>query len=379
MPPLFLQHGFRQLIYCAVSVGIWCTLLVLDLFSSTSSCALSVFVIVSRTVDWWTNRGTTTFQRPEFNGPSGSVCLRSRSVLGAQEQQRCSSRVVSLLGVCCISNLVRISREPRCTRPLWTRSSDFLVHVLSRGGRRNFCRSIRRSRSGEFLPLGISIRNSQRASCRPGSLPRCACRTPFHRFRSICFSHRGSRRIGGTAEARHRKTFRHARVDRSQRCVLRGCFYGVSCRTVDSVTSVLAPPANVGVVHAVGRMPFGPDLLSQVIEDGRLGNLDALEDLSRDPEGAHTATSEVPARSFPMPKARAIESPTVARRGQEDPHSLLTTLMKRIETMESSSGPRQASSHQPLGTSTAPNLLGVASKFPPSADYDRAHEDQNSR
>ena len=42
--------------------------------------------------------------------------------------------------------------------------------------------------------------------------------------------------------------------------------------------------------------------------------------------------------------------------------------------MESSSDPRQASSHQPLGTSTAPNLLVVPSKFPPSADYDRARE-----
>ena len=155
------------------------------------------------------------------------------------------------------------------------------------------------------------------------------------------------------------------------------------------VTSVLTPPANVGGFHADGRMPF---LLSQVIEDGRFGNLDALGYLSQDPEGTHTATSEVPARSFPMPKARAKESPTVARRGrgtgnrgrakqrpssptgQEDLHSLLTTLTERIEAMESSSGPRQASSNQPLGTSTAPNLLGVPSKFPPSAAYERARE-----
>ena len=35
-----------------------------------------------------------------------------------------------------------------------------------------------------------------------------------------------------------------------------------------------------------GRMPFGPDLLSQVIEDGRFGNLDVLGYLSQDPEGA---------------------------------------------------------------------------------------------
>ena len=158
-----------------------------------------------------------------------------------------------------------------------------------------------------------------------------------------------------------------------------------------SVTSVLTPPANVGVFHADGRMPFGPDLLSQVIEDGRFGNLDALGYLSQDAEATHTATSEVPARSFPMPKARAKELPTVARRGrgtgnrgrakqrpsspsgQEDLHSLLTTLTERIEAMESSSGPRQASNNQPAGTS-APNLLGVPSKFTPSAAYERARE-----
>ena len=160
-----------------------------------------------------------------------------------------------------------------------------------------------------------------------------------------------------------------------------------------SVTSVLASPANVVGFHADGRMPFGPDLLSQVMEDGRFGNLDDLGYLSQDPEGAHIATSEVPARRFPMPKARAKESPTVARRGrgagnrgrakrrpsspagQVDLRSLLTTLTERIEAMESSpSGHRQASSNQPFATSTAPGLLGVPSKFPPSAAYDRARE-----
>ena len=177
---------------------------------------------------WWINRGATTFQRPALSGPSCSVCLCSRSVLGALVQQRCSSRVASLLGACDISNLVKDSAEPRCTRPLRAQSSGFLAHVLSRNDRRNFWRGIRRSRSGEFLPLGISIRNLQCASCRPGSLPRCACRTPFHRFWSTCFSHRISRRIGGTTGSWHRQTFRHARMDRSQRCVLRSCFHGVT-------------------------------------------------------------------------------------------------------------------------------------------------------
>ena len=40
----------------------------------------------------------------------------------------------------------------------------------------------------------------------------------------------------------------------------------------------------------------------------------------------------------------------------------------------SSSGHRQASSNQPFGISTAPGLLGVPAKFPPSAAYDRARD-----
>ena len=50
LPPLFLQHGSCQLICCAVSVGFWCALLVLEPCSSTSSCALSVLGLVTRTV-----------------------------------------------------------------------------------------------------------------------------------------------------------------------------------------------------------------------------------------------------------------------------------------------------------------------------------------
>ena len=50
LPPLFLQHGSCQLIHCAVSVGFWCALLILEPCSSASSCALSVLGVVSRTV-----------------------------------------------------------------------------------------------------------------------------------------------------------------------------------------------------------------------------------------------------------------------------------------------------------------------------------------
>ena len=157
----------------------------------------------------------------------------------------------------------------------------------------------------------ISSRISQCASCRPGSLPYCACRTLFYKFRSICFAHRGSRKIGGTAEAWHRETFRHARADQSQRCVLRSCSHEVSCRSVEQCDDVLGSPANVVRFHAVGRMTFGPDLLSQVIADGRFTNFDALEYLSQDPEGTHTATSEVPACSLPVSKTRAKAAPTV--------------------------------------------------------------------
>ena len=124
-----------RLIYCAVSFGNWCTLLVLDFYSSTSGCAPLVVVIVSRTVDWWTNSRTTTFQRPEFAWPSGSVCLRSHSVLDVQKQRQRSSRVVSVLGIRGMSNLVRISRESRCTKPLWARSSVSFVQILSRDDR----------------------------------------------------------------------------------------------------------------------------------------------------------------------------------------------------------------------------------------------------
>ena len=182
----------------------------------------------------WTNRGVTTFQRPALSGPSCSVCLCSRSVLGALVQQRCSSRVASLLGACGISNLVKVLPEPRCTRPLRVRSSGFLAHVPSqaRNVRRNHWRGIRRSRPGQFLPLGVSIRNFQCASCRPGSLPCCPCRTPHHRFWSTCFSCRISRRNGGTTGSWHRETLRHARVDCSQRSVLRGRLHGVTRRAV---------------------------------------------------------------------------------------------------------------------------------------------------
>ena len=176
--------------------------LVLDLCSSTSSCALFVLVLsLEPLIGGPTAEPRRSNARSQMDHPVRCVCVLT-TVLGAQEQQRCSSRVVPLFGVRGMSNLVKISREFRCTKPLWARSSDFFVHVLSRKDRRNFCRSTRRSRSGKFLPLGISIRNSQCASCRPSSLLRCACRTPFHRFRSACSSHRGSRRIGGTAEGK---------------------------------------------------------------------------------------------------------------------------------------------------------------------------------
>ena len=135
-------------------------------------------------------------------GVKWTVRLRSRSVLGAQEQQRCSSRVVSQLGVCGISNLDSVSREPVVRDPCGHGHQISSSTFSSRNDRRNFWRSIRRSRSGEFLTAG-HLNPDFNVSCRPGSQLRCAYRTPFHRFRSTCFSHRGSRRIGRAAEARH--------------------------------------------------------------------------------------------------------------------------------------------------------------------------------
>ena len=125
--------------------------------------------------------------------------------------QRCSSRVDSLLGVCDISNLVKISREARCARLAMTETI-----------------------SGE-LPV-------------------------------------------------------------EQRC---------------SVTSVLTPPAIAVGFNADGRMPFGPDLLSQVLEDGRFGRLDVLRYFNQGPGRAVIAPLEAPARYLTMLRVRAKVSPTV--------------------------------------------------------------------
>ena len=117
-----------------------------------------------------------------------------------------------------------------------------------------------------------------------------------------------------------------------------------------NVTSVLAPPANVGGVPRSCTLAIrtGPSVASN-------GGRTIWE--SRRPRGPQSrpggsAYCNIGGTSTQFPYAEStsnIESPTIARRGQEDPHSLLTTLMKRFETMESSSGPHQASSHQPLG------------------------------
>ena len=134
------------------------------------------------------------------------------------------------------------------------------------------------------------------ASCRPGSVPRCACRTPFRSLEELeeQLGH-GTVRLSDTVEW----------TAPSDVVV----FMELPVEQWTTVTSVLTPPANVGVFHTDGRMPFGQDLLSQVMEDGRFGNLDALGYISQDPERKQTATSETPARSFPMPKARAKDSP----------------------------------------------------------------------
>ena len=52
LPPLFLQHRSCQLTHYAVSIGFWCDLLVLEPCSLTSSVALSVLGVVSRTAVW---------------------------------------------------------------------------------------------------------------------------------------------------------------------------------------------------------------------------------------------------------------------------------------------------------------------------------------
>ena len=85
---------------------------------------------------------------------------------------------------------------------------------------------------------------------------------------------------------------------------------------LDSVSSVLSSPADVLGFHEVMRMPYGPDLLHQIVQDGRLGKHDGLGFLGQAPEEVHLTTSEVPIPIFPVPKARAKEMPIVARRGR---------------------------------------------------------------
>ena len=119
---------------------------------------------------------------------------------------------------------------------------------------------------------------------------------------------------------------------------------------LDSVSSVLSSPADV----LVRRVPYRPDLLHPIVQDGRLGNLDSLGFLGHGPEELHLTTLEVPIPIFPVPKARAKERLIVARRGRgtgirgraprrqakpwesEVLRNLLTTLTAQIDSMERS-------------------------------------------
>ena len=230
------------------------------LFLVQQRCTVSVRSRLSNRC-LWTNRGAMTFLRSALSRLSCSVCPCSRFVLDALVQQRCSSRVCSLEGAYDTSNAVKISPELRCTRALKARSSGFLAPVSSQGriDRRNYWRDIRRSRPCAFLSLGVSSRNLQCASFRPDFLTPCACRASHHSFWSACFS---SDSLGKwkTTGSWHRETLRHARVDSSQRCILRGRFHGVTRHTLSIVSSVLSSPAYVVGVHADGRMLFRPDL-----------------------------------------------------------------------------------------------------------------------
>ena len=159
---------------------------------------------------------------------------------------------------------------------------------------------------------------------------------------------------------------------------------------LDSVSSVLSSPADVLGFHDVRRMPYGPDLLHQIVQDGLLGNLDGLGFLGQ-ARRVHMTTSEVPISNVPLPKALAKEMPIVGRRGRgtgirgraprrhskpsepEVLRSLLTTLTEQIESMECrSSGPRPDSNGQYFRTSPPLGLLGIPAKAPASAGCGRA-------
>ena len=124
------------------------------------------------------------------------------------------------------------------------------------------------------------------------------------------------------------------------------------------VSSVLETPGMLGSSSQWDACHSDRTLLSQEIEDDGWNSRRPRGHQSR-PGGSVYYNIGGTSMQYPMPKARAIESPTVGRRGQEVPHSLLTSLMKRIETLKSSSAPPPGLEPPALGTSTAPNLLVV--------------------
>ena len=108
LPPLFLQHGSCQLICCAVSVGFWCALLVLEPCSSTSSCALSVLGLVTRTV---------------VGGPTAEP-RRSNARRLVVRLARCVCALVLCWVLWCSSAVpsVWLRCLVRATYPIWSRS-----------------------------------------------------------------------------------------------------------------------------------------------------------------------------------------------------------------------------------------------------------------
>ena len=98
----------------------------------------------------------------------------------------------------------------------------------------------------------------------------------------------------------------------------------------------LASPANAVELIANRRMPFGPDLLSRELKDGRFGNLDDRKYLSQDPVRALIGGSSTQFPFFASTRSHPqLREGAEKQASQNDLRSLLAILTERIEAVES--------------------------------------------
>ena len=164
------------------------------------------------------------------------------------------------------------------------------------------------------------------------------------------------------------------------------------------VDSVLSTPEGSTLFHADGRMPYGPDLLFLITNDGRYGKLneDGVLVTSKElrPIGDDGENFEEPLETpaFPVPKARgpatavrkgrssAVKATPARRQSasafQSELRELISDLSQRMEAIERGPSDRHPASKPSVqvGTSTAPTLLGSVAKPAGGSAFDRARE-----